>query len=123
MLRIRKEQMEALKAGRRTSFYWELLRECRLRYPALCAGSSDARLLEIIQLAAEKAEACGLFLREHIGRFVFFAVEHGPDFEKRPDMARVLAVLNDPDLVGPQKLDRIEQIAAHSNGGIIDGLT
>lgn len=101
MLVIRDQQIEEMRVGRRLEFERELLREGRRRYPGFHAGESDADLGETIRSLAEEAESRGMFLREHIARFVFFVMEHGLD-------AKAQAILEDPSLVGIEKLARLE---------------
>jgi len=103
MLVIRERQMLEMGARRRTAFFWELVREGRRRYPAFCAAETNERLVEIVLSMVEQAESSGLFMREHIVRFVFLVMDRGLNCE-------ALAVLHDPKLVGPRKLDRLEAL-------------
>ena len=109
MLVIRKEQWEAMHEARWDAFYRKLLHDARARHPDTYADSIDDAVLELIAWAANKARAYGLLTREHVTRFVHFVLQYGRDYETQPDLAWAVKILNDPTLVGAEKLDRLDE--------------
>ncbi|HMB92562.1 MAG TPA: hypothetical protein VKP65_17035 [Rhodothermales bacterium] len=108
MLVIRQEQWEAMRGAQREAFYGDLLRKMRTQHPEWCAEESDEATLDLIMWAAAKARTYGLFMAADVTRFVQFVMRYGRDFETHPQMVWARAILNDPDLIGPDKLACIE---------------
>lgn len=111
MLIIRDEQMEAFRPVLRERFCRGVLAELRAADPDPLAGMDDAEALERVAWAVALAEAQGFFVPEHVRRFARLAAAWGPGFEERAELAGVVEALNDPELAGLPKLERLEAAA------------
>lgn len=109
MLILRKEQLEAFEAAQRQAFYRDVLKRTREEQPELCSTRTDDANLALIEWAAEKAPALGLIQRADIERYARFVLQHGQDYEAQESCAWAVAILNDVELIGVQKLDQIDE--------------
>jgi|SRR6266850_710973 len=107
MLRIRKEQLDALAKIPREDFYLRISKNVRELFPERAASMGFDGTMELIRKAVTAAEASGFVTESELALVVNLFFFLGPDFETRPDLEWVLDTLSDPDVSPAERLDGI----------------
>jgi len=110
MLVIRKEQMAALQKVMEKRFEDWLVSHLRTDYPEETADLDDNAIRERIRYGIARAEGYGIQDDRHIVGYVELMFEIGVDFEDMPDMLWARQILDDPDIIGTEKIPLIERL-------------
>lgn len=107
MLKIRREQQDALGLPFRQRFREELLRFVRDKAPGASA-EEDAALVEY---AIARARRHGVVSCADVARYIAFMVTLGRDFDVNPNHPWAQEILRDPTVSGGQKMaDLLERV-------------
>lgn len=91
MLLIRREQMEVLAAARWRDFASLATRHCRVRHPEICDPLSDDALQLRVDSGLRRARSHGFEQSADLMRFLDMLLRIGPDADKQPWVAAILA--------------------------------
>jgi hypothetical protein len=112
MLKIRKEQREALGKVMLDQFAGEMVGHLRKFFPAQCDSLGEAGLDEFIQYGISRAASYEIKKHRDICRFVDMMFVFGRDFDTNPKVPWASRILNDPAIVDPDtRIDRLYEEA------------
>ena len=110
MLKIRREQQEALGRPFRQRFREELLRFVRDKAPGASAAEDEA----LVEYAIARARRHGVVSCADVARYIAFMVTLGRDFDMDPNLPWAQAILRDPTVSGGQKMENLLERALKS---------
>lgn len=90
MLRIRKEQMNALDDAAQNVFHQQLLTYLRREMPDATEEFSDAALLRRIETSEERAAKYGIGSNAGVAQFVCLTFISGVEFDEIPEVNALL---------------------------------
>jgi hypothetical protein len=99
MFRIRKDQIEALDRAAYEDYQDRAIGYLREAEPEAAEGMADEELRQVVTTAADRAEARGFVSEPAAMLYARLQLLLGDGFEADPDLADIVAVLdeNDPD--------------------------
>ena len=109
MLNIRPDQMEVLSAVMRSGFEQRMLTHLRHRFPAPTNGRSDEQILVFIRYGIDRSAAYGITLDQDVARYLEYMMMYGARFDADPRYAWAARILQDADLSGTTKMDRVDE--------------
>ena len=92
MLTIRREQMDALVAARWRDFVPVACDHCRTRHPETCSAMEEQQLRETVETGLRRARIYGFERASSLIRYLDFVLTLGPDFDRLPWVAEILAL-------------------------------
>jgi hypothetical protein len=105
MLRIRSEQVTAMRDGFLREFEFRAAGMIRATRPEFCDGLKSEELEGMVQIGGETARSYGLRTEEGQLHFLMLMLEYGPGFDTRLEW--VSEVLLDADLEPQSKIDEL----------------
>ncbi len=117
MIQIRAEQIEALRRPEIQSFEQRLYVELERSYPERVASLRPDPTRALIRRGVRTGLDCGIEHEDALTSLVVLMLQLGPRFERSPDRAPALALLEHPRLPGRLKVERIERILTRRTGG------
>ncbi|MFH0727357.1 MAG: hypothetical protein V2B19_13595 [Pseudomonadota bacterium] len=115
-MRIRKEQMDVFELHMMRNYEKRVLRTIAKTYPERYERDGEDRICALIQAGVRKGERYGITDDDDAERYILMLVEHGADFEKKPEMAECLGILEEKELPGDAKVSLIRR-RLQSEGG------
>ncbi len=114
MLKIREEQLAALRIPLVRRFDQRLLRHVRTHFQEETENRSDAELLDHIRQALDRALTYGLRKGQDLFKYVNVSMIYGPDFDEREETAWLREYLIDDDVPDPsQRAHRLHEAVIH----------
>lgn len=107
---IRAEQFEALDCESRKRFHREVVGVARRNWPAATEGVPDAKLLDQVAAAHDRANDRGITGRADVAKFALLDVCLGPGFDRQK---AVDVYLRRTDLTHQEKLDDLYERLSH----------
>jgi hypothetical protein len=96
MIRIRDEQMEALRRAGLKRFQTAMLIHLRSCMPSQTSVLSDEELLTTIETGISRAGSYGVILEFDVQRFLECTIKYGSDFDRDPAYAWAGEILHGP---------------------------
>ena len=112
MLKIRREQYEALRAAYRELYVDRTRDYFRRNWFDACEALSDEQLSQLVREARDRAETYGITIEADVVRFTEVWLLLGGDFDRSNDYPWAEVVLTDQDTSGTIKTEQIVQAAA-----------
>lgn len=109
MLRIRKEQNDALAEYMLSEFVKRVMVHLRAEYPQETQPMNDEELRDFVEDGIQKAEGYNIELEDDVQEFIEFMVVYGPKFDNDPKFRWAKQILDNNDLDGSEKMDEIGQ--------------
>jgi hypothetical protein len=106
-MRIRQEQIEALKTVALRSFEQRLMSHLREFFPDESRRIGEQRLLATIRRGMARAGKYGLVSEYDVARYIDLSVVLGPDFDSGERYPWAKEILNRDDLDGEFKLEAL----------------
>ena len=117
MLQIRKEQMDFLEAHMMRTYEQRVVRKIKQTFPQWYEREGEDKAFLLVQAGIRKAGGYSITEDEDVEKFILVLVQHGMDFEKRPERLECLEILQDPDLPADAKVTMVcEELESEGNG-------
>ena len=114
MLKIREEQLAALRSTLVRSFHQKLLRHVREYFREETEDRGNGELLDHIRKTLERAGTYGLRAERDLFKYINISMIYGPDFDQKEETAWMREYLNDDDVPDPsQRLHRLHEAVIH----------
>ena len=111
MLRIRKEQMNALDGAAQNVFHQQLLTYLRREMPDVTEEFSDAALLRRIEESEDRAAKYGIGSNAGVAQFVCLTFISGVEFDEIPEVNALLkSDHDDPEELLSDLVDCLEEM-------------
>jgi hypothetical protein len=107
MLRIRREQMEALHEEARRQYLLRVARELADAFPGRLGKLDPAARRALVEKGIAKAAGYGIDEEEDVRAFLDRMARHGEDFEHSKELSWTREILDDKALDGTAKMDEI----------------
>jgi hypothetical protein len=111
MLTMRDKQVETFRQYMQDRFGHDMAAHLRTRFPEQTEHVQEAELRETVHRGIEKAGTYGVQTRYDLRRYLEHMTVYGPDFDTDPTTAWAGRILNDAELSGSAKMDRIDEHA------------
>jgi hypothetical protein len=108
MLKIRKAQVEALSQAMLRQFEDRMVTHLRAACPEQTQDVSEPELRATIRLGVESAAKYEVTDEVDVRRYLECLVLYGPDFDANPRTPWAGQILNDKELTGTEKMNRID---------------
>lgn len=115
MLVIRDEQMQILNDHMLAGFEKRLLGYLTGRFPDVCPPENEESVRESIQKGIDRARSYGITTEYDIARYIELMYVLSEDFDTSPGTPWATAILEDPNLGGHVKMDRLWESAAQES--------
>lgn len=106
-MRIRREQMDALRAHMARQFEDRLVADVHELFPKECSALGAEGVREQVRGGCAAAEAHGFETEADVARYVYLMFALCPDFDTSPRYPWAAAILSDEALEPPQKIDAL----------------
>ena len=111
MLKIREQQLHALRDAQREREFKELAEQLRGCFPDRLAEYSTGGLQELVQQGALLAQRHGIFQMPDFRRFLGIVVQFGLDLETNPRVNWAGNILRRKGRTGSEKIEALEAYA------------
>lgn len=112
MLVIRREQMQVFDEYASKGFEDRLVRHLAERFPDVCREREEASVRETIRNGIERSKGYGITTEFDVARYIELMYLFSEDFDTNPETSWASPVLEDTDLGGHAKMDRLREEAA-----------
>ena len=107
MLRIRKEQIRAFERHFMSRFIAQMIEHIRSEFPEKADSRTEDELVDLIRDGVNNAAAYDIAAESDIEEFIDCMIRYGIDFDTSGDTEWAGKILNDPAILGFEKMDRI----------------
>lgn len=107
MVRIRREQMEALRRPIAKRFEDEMYAYLVEVFPEQCGAEGEPAVRDHIRKGMQRAEEYGITIEADVARYVELMYVWSPEFDEDPDLPWAQAVLTTEGLDGTRKVERL----------------
>ncbi|QSQ23750.1 hypothetical protein JY651_01820 [Pyxidicoccus parkwayensis] len=114
MLRIRREQLDALGLARREAFIDRLAEKLRRHWASECEGLDAPALRERIGDAIDRAAKYELRAEVDVARYLNITFALGPRFDEDPRYPWARAILEEEAFTPAKKVDRLCALTAEA---------
>ena len=116
MLKIRQEQLDVLAQYVEEEFKQRLRAHLRVEHTLEVAAMNAEQLQQFVDRGVEKALSFKITIKRDVADYVVMLLHHGMDFEQQPEYAPALDILEDPDMAGEMKLQRLDTLFEQTRG-------
>jgi len=109
MLTISNAQKEVFKQNAKDIFKNNVFRHLRSVFPKETIVISDEKLADLINCGIEKSQKYDITMEWDIRRYLECCIIYGWNFDTDPNYQWASSILNDNDIDGKTKMDKIEQ--------------
>lgn len=111
MLKIRQAQMDSLSEAMLKQFEDRMVMHLRAACPEQTRGMSEPELRDTIRTGMGSAAKYGITSEVDIRRYLECVVVYGQDFDTNPKTAWAGHILNNKELSGTEKMNRVDEYA------------
>jgi len=111
MLKIRKTQMDSLSEAMLKQFEDRMVTHLRSACPEQTHDMPEPELRATIHAGIESAEKYGITSEVDIRRYLECVMVYGPNFDTNPKTAWASHILNNKELSGTEKMNRVDEYA------------
>jgi hypothetical protein len=111
VLIIRKEQMDALSGHMEESFVNRVVAHLKEIWPEKCVEMGEEAVRESIHDAIDCARESGIIIEYDVARYIDLIYEFDWPADEEPDTPWAQEILNDTELDGTSKMDRLYEEA------------
>jgi hypothetical protein len=111
MLKIRKTQMDSLSEAMLKQFEDRMVTHLRAACPEQTQDLPESELRTVIRTGIENAAKYDITSEVDIRRYLECSVVYGLDFDTNPKTTWASHILNNKDLSGTEKMNRVDEYA------------
>lgn len=109
MLVIRRQQMEKLSQYMIEQFKDRMVTHLQSTFPDQTREMEERNLRDVIQAGIKKAESYKVVIEDDVQLFLECMITYGADFDINPETAWAGEILQQEDMDGSEKMDRIDE--------------
>jgi len=106
-MKISKDQQQAFSDASLHRFEQSMVAHLQWVYPDEAAEMGEPQLRELIRSGVQRGKAYGIVAERDVRRWLECLVGYGRDFDRNPSYSWARAILDQADLTGAEKMQRI----------------